>query len=771
MNQEFGFWNSLNVFIGTSASLVVELQPTLNDILSIPFNSLFFAKKSLSRLQNNESLNDLCHVNPVLTQLHHTPLEVTGSHCVNMCQVLLNKIHSSTSIKGIICPSWYASDDSREVGHAAVVVPFYDMNHFGCVILDPGLRIKSPIVINNFPGKSEIPGYICVATSDQLVELRRVQDTKHKANFVYGVTQSLSQSDYIAITQSMLQRKQFSFYDRNSVTDDCKLLVGVDYVHTEGCLFVDFGTTKLSYRLRLSNIFNCEVELPSSEMQTVSSNKSRIDRAIKFYFTSPDSVTAALNALLPALVEIYGDYGYDIHNALRYLCSPPVITAIKSLSFVDRNINESVKYTQSLTLENFRDFERDGYVLLKSVISSEKIEAFLTEFNAMIGNQLIDNSINQNYQISSSENRASNGKLIYNCNSSEVWSILEQSPLKSLAQSIFGDKKLLRPDSAQIAVRFPLISHSDTYSPEARKSLMQQKVSHDHWHIDGQWESNIPQFSLLVGVYLTECPEQGYGSLTVFPGSHRRVQAMLKNDFDGFCSQLRTKLAPALCTENDRDPIELVVSPGDVVLVHPLLAHRAGENWSSRIRPAIYYRLKTDDFGKAIQKSMIQNLYCEMSKIQELQNDLKQKQSVSMRDINLSASANYPCFPKWSRLDKPAANSRVYVVTGGNRGIGLHTCRHILSEALTSSDSVFVITCSRTKTSLMKGFDDIWNNLSIDIRLKLKDEKCTFGLAGIVLDVTNTEQISEVVTHLWNLCPMVSIVLLIHELAKFTAFM
>jgi hypothetical protein len=70
----------------------------------------------------------------------------------------------------------------------------------------------------------------------------------------------------------------------------------------------------------------------------------------------------------------------------------------------------------------------------------------------------------------------------------------------------------------------------------------------------------------------------------------------------------------------------------------------------------------------------------------------------------------------------------------------------------------------------MKGFDDIWNNLSIDIRLKLEDEKCTFGLAGIVLDVTNTEQISEVVTHLWNLCPMVSIVLLIHELAKFTAF-
>ena len=135
------------------------------------------------------------------------------------------------------------------------------------------------------------------------------------------------------------------------------------------------------------------------------------------------------------------------------------------------------------------------------------------------------------------------------------------------------------------------------------------------WHIDGMNKKSLGHFSLLIGVVLTDLTRSGSGSLAVWPGSHRTIEqwfaaelacererassssgspdvvsAVLQRVVERFCSE-----PPQLYPE---DAVELLCSPGDVVILPYHTAHTA-TRIANALCPAervvVYFRVRLRD--------------------------------------------------------------------------------------------------------------------------------------------------------------------------------
>ena len=111
-------------------------------------------------------------------------------------------------------------------------------------------------------------------------------------------------------------------------------------------------------------------------------------------------------------------------------------------------------------------------------------------------------------------------------------------------------------------------------------------------HIDGvptginglEMGSPISNFTALVGVFLTRLDREFAGNLTVWPGSHHRLE-------QHFRSRGPEAMLEGMPRIDLGDPVQLFANPGDVVLCHYQLAHNAAVNVSSNDRIAIYFRV------------------------------------------------------------------------------------------------------------------------------------------------------------------------------------
>jgi hypothetical protein len=94
----------------------------------------------------------------------------------------------------------------------------------------------------------------------------------------------------------------------------------------------------------------------------------------------------------------------------------------------------------------------------------------------------------------------------------------------------------------------------------------------------------VSNFTALIGIYLSPVRTEFSGNFTVWPGSHRILEAHFR------------ELGPkALRDGMPRiplgEPVQLMTEPGDVALCHYGLAHTAAVNLSAMDRYAVYFRL------------------------------------------------------------------------------------------------------------------------------------------------------------------------------------
>jgi ectoine hydroxylase-related dioxygenase (phytanoyl-CoA dioxygenase family) len=104
---------------------------------------------------------------------------------------------------------------------------------------------------------------------------------------------------------------------------------------------------------------------------------------------------------------------------------------------------------------------------------------------------------------------------------------------------------------------------------------------------NGVEEGSVIPFTMLVGVFLSVVKTQFAGNFTVWPGSHLLVEKY----FNDRGPQAMRESMPNLPSLGIMEPLQLMASPGDVVLCHYALAHSAAVNTSDNDRIACFFRL------------------------------------------------------------------------------------------------------------------------------------------------------------------------------------
>jgi hypothetical protein len=156
-----------------------------------------------------------------------------------------------------------------------------------------------------------------------------------------------------------------------------------------------------------------------------------------------------------------------------------------------------------------------------------------------------------------------------------IKNLLTKTPAWDLAESVIGVGKIKPPGGGQIALRFPSLGEPAPARP----------------HLDGMYsptngvpEGTIGNFTMLLGIFLSDVPQAGMGNLHVWPGTHRLYEQYFR---DHGPQSLLQGLPPVAMPE----PEAMIGRAGDAVLVHYQTAHGVGPNVSPSVRYTIFFRL------------------------------------------------------------------------------------------------------------------------------------------------------------------------------------
>jgi len=221
-----------------------------------------------------------------------------------------------------------------------------------------------------------------------------------------------------------------------------------------------------------------------------------------------------------------------------------------------------------LTNEHKRHLYEQGYVKLPGAVPRERVHTALRAINASLGGNGIDPA-----QLPTFRSQSYAPELR---RSPAILGLLTESSLWSAVESLIGAGQVAPVSDGQIALRFPILETPKTHAP----------------HLDGMYSPNngvpagtIGNFTLLVGVFLSDLPEINSGNFTLWPGTHRLFETYFREHGP---QSLLNGMPPV----DMPAPVQVTAQPGDAVLCHYQLAHTITSNGSPNIRYAIFFRLK-----------------------------------------------------------------------------------------------------------------------------------------------------------------------------------
>lgn len=228
----------------------------------------------------------------------------------------------------------------------------------------------------------------------------------------------------------------------------------------------------------------------------------------------------------------------------------------------------------TLTGEQKEAFRRDGVLPLRQIVPQELVQSAQRAINAYIGEYGIDPAKLNHYRSRSYCDDLSN--------TSAIKDLLSQSPLFGVAEQLIGQGQVDESGWGQVALRFPR-----PLPPEGEADT----PSSPHPHLDGMYsphngvqEGTIANFTALVGVLLSDVPEQNSGNFTYWPGTHLQYEEYFRLHTP---QSLLNGLPPIQMPE----PVQFTGKAGDAVLVHYQIAHGIAANLSPNTRYAIFFRL------------------------------------------------------------------------------------------------------------------------------------------------------------------------------------
>ena len=105
----------------------------------------------------------------------------------------------------------------------------------------------------------------------------------------------------------------------------------------------------------------------------------------------------------------------------------------------------------------------------------------------------------------------------------------------------------------------------------------------DQWHIDGmRFHNNIGicKFSVLCGFVLSNWTHPWMGNFVVWPKTHLETFTMIQalGGAEGFLKRVEAspKKTPCVWDSGTHPAKWIIAKPGDMIICHPMLPHRAG---------------------------------------------------------------------------------------------------------------------------------------------------------------------------------------------------
>lgn len=242
------------------------------------------------------------------------------------------------------------------------------------------------------------------------------------------------------------------------------------------------------------------------------------------------------------------------------------------------------------TSDKRRLFE-DGYVIVPRAVPRERLDAALRAINGSLGARGLPLD-----QIPTMSARTFCPELV---EAPEILDLYQKTALRVGAEETIG--RVWPPSRGQIALRFPQTGAPRTATP----------------HIDGMYtpQNGVPagtlyHFTALGGVFLSDVTTPDAGNFTVWPGSHRKLEAYFRQHGP---EALLSGMPPV----DLGPPRPLMAQAGDAVVAHYALAHGVSGNVGPHIRYAVFFRLFHADHEQ-VQTACLTDLWREWEGMREV---------------------------------------------------------------------------------------------------------------------------------------------------------
>jgi hypothetical protein len=210
----------------------------------------------------------------------------------------------------------------------------------------------------------------------------------------------------------------------------------------------------------------------------------------------------------------------------------------------------------------------DGYLLVPGLVPRARLDAALKAINHSLGEEGIAKD-----QIWTLRAQTFCPDLVA---APEILDLYRATPILDLAEAALGAGNVVAPTTGQIALRFP-------------QKLAEPKVPYPHIDgmpgpLNGVEAGTLYHFTALAAVFLSDTTAPFRGNFTVWPGSHRALEAYFRAHGTG-------ELIRGFPPIEMAPPRQLTTRAGDVLLAHYQLAHNGAPNIGPHVRYAVFFRL------------------------------------------------------------------------------------------------------------------------------------------------------------------------------------
>lgn len=231
----------------------------------------------------------------------------------------------------------------------------------------------------------------------------------------------------------------------------------------------------------------------------------------------------------------------------------------------------------------------NGFLLLPGAVAPELVNRALQTINYKLGEGISPENL-AIYKAQSFFPEMQGEKVITD--------LFNASSVRPALQALLGENNVPEATGGQLALRFP------------REPGTQPKPAGPH--IDGIYSPNngVPKgsllsFTALVGVFLTDINSDYAGNLSVWPGSHRKMEAFFQEK--GVEALLQEGHVPKL---DYGEPLQIQAKAGDAIIAHYQLLHGVAMNIAPMPRFATFFRV-THPLHRENRMKCLTNLWLE----------------------------------------------------------------------------------------------------------------------------------------------------------------